>query len=113
MFVKRVKNTDHLLTKSSVSINGKKVKNEEINNLILQKPNNKLLTYPLRLHIYNLARENRDSLFEVWLDKKPRRRARITDTTSKEDIEKIKKSALGFNGVVKKNWRSSCNYRFC
>lgn len=100
--VKRVKNTDHLLTKSSVSINGKKIKNEEINNLILQKPNNKLLTYPLRLHIYNLARENRDSLFEIWLDKKPKRRARITDTTSKEEIEKIKKSALGFNGWLRK-----------
>ncbi|AXT20882.1 outer membrane protein assembly factor [Flavobacteriaceae bacterium AU392] len=100
--VKRVKNTDHLLTKSSVSINGKKVKNEEINSLILQKPNNKLLTYPLRLHIYNLARENRDSLFEIWLDKKPKRRARITDTTSKEEIEKIKKSALGFNGWLRK-----------
>lgn len=78
---KRVAENEHLLTDNTVIINGKKESTETINNLIAQHPNRKILGVPLRLHIYNLARENRDSLFEVWLDKKPNRRERLTKKT--------------------------------
>ena len=63
--VKRVGENNHLLTHTSVYVNDKKITSEEITNLIYQKPNNKLLgLFPLRLHIYNLARQNIDSILE-------------------------------------------------
>lgn len=63
--IKRVKKDEHLLTKNSVFVNGKKNNTETVNNLIYQRPNSKLLGYPLRLHLYNLARPNIDSILEA------------------------------------------------
>ena len=100
--VKRVGDNQHLLTQTSVFVNDKKNPTEEINNLIYQHPNNTLLGFPLRLHIYNLARKNRDSLFEAWLDKHPKRRARLTKKLSKKQLGQLKMSSLGFNSWLRK-----------
>jgi outer membrane protein assembly factor BamA len=100
--VKRVGDDQHLLTKTSVFVNGKKNASEELKNLIYQHPNGKLFGFPLRLHIYNLAREHRDSLFEVWLNKHPKRRARLTKKLSKKQVDQLKESSLGFNNWLRK-----------
>ncbi len=60
--IKRVKEDQHLLTKNTVYIDDKKTNSEVINNLIYQRPNGSLLGFPLRLHLYNLARPNIDSI---------------------------------------------------
>lgn len=101
--VKRVANDEHLLIENTVYINGKKNNTEAINSLLHQKPNSKLpLIGNLRLNIYNLARPNRDSLFEAWLDKKPKRRERLKKAYSQKQVDKLKSSALGFNDWLKK-----------
>lgn len=100
--VKRVSENEHLLTENTVLINDKKDNTETINNLLYQKPNRKILSIPLWLHIYNTARKNRDSLFEIWLDKKPKRRIRLTKGLSKKQLDKLKKSAIGFNNWLRK-----------
>ncbi|WP_299552508.1 BamA/TamA family outer membrane protein [Seonamhaeicola sp.] len=99
---KRVAEDEYLLTDNTVLINGKKESTETINNLISQSPNRKILGVPLRLHLYNLARENRDSLFEVWLDKNPKRRERLTRKLSKKQIDNLKASSVGFNNWLKR-----------
>ncbi|TXE07201.1 BamA/TamA family outer membrane protein [Seonamhaeicola algicola] len=99
---KRVPENAFLLTKNTVNINDKKNNTEAINNLIVQSPNRKILGTPLRLHIYNLARKNRDSLFEAWLDEKPNRRERLTKTLSKKQVDNLKQSSIGFNNWLKK-----------
>ena len=63
--IKRVKEGEHLLTDNTVYVNDKKNNTEIINNLIYQQPNGKLLGYPLRLHLYNLARPNIDSILNA------------------------------------------------
>ncbi|MCK7590208.1 BamA/TamA family outer membrane protein [Subsaxibacter sp. CAU 1640] len=63
--IKRVKDGEHLLTKNTVYVNDKKNSTEVVNNLIYQRPNGKLLGYPLRLHLYNLARPNIDSILNA------------------------------------------------
>ena len=63
--VKRVEATDYLLTENSFFINGQKKQSEELTNLSFQKKNVSLLGPPLRLHIYNLARPHKDSIFEA------------------------------------------------
>ncbi len=100
--VKRVAEDEHLLTKTSVTVNGKNNNTETINNLLYQKPNRKIAGIPLRLYIYNTARPNRDSLFEAWLNKNPKRKARLIRRYSKKQVDKLKQSAVGFNKWLKK-----------
>ncbi|TXG38678.1 translocation and assembly module lipoprotein TamL [Seonamhaeicola maritimus] len=99
---KRVAEDEYLLTDNTILVNGKKENSETINNLLAQNPNRKILGVPLRLHVYNLGRENRDSLFEVWLDKKPNRRERLTRKLSKKQVDKLKESSVGFNNWLRK-----------
>jgi hypothetical protein len=99
--VKRVAEDEHLLTKTSVIINDKKDNTETINSFLYQKPNRTIAGIPLRLHIYNKARPNRDSLFEAWLNKKPKRKAKLIKRYSKKQVDKLKESALGFNNWLK------------
>jgi outer membrane protein assembly factor BamA len=70
--------------------------------LLYQKPNRKIAGIPLRLHIYNTARPNRDSIYEAWLDKNPKRRERLKRRYSQKQADKLKKSMLGFNNWLKK-----------
>ena len=100
--VKRVGEEKHLLTQTSVYVNEKKTTSENITNLIYQKPNSKLLGFPLRLHIYNLAREHRDSLFNVWLNKHPKRKERLIKKLSKKQLDRLEASAIGFNKWLRK-----------
>ncbi|WP_074977834.1 translocation and assembly module lipoprotein TamL [Zhouia amylolytica] len=62
--VKRVEDGELLLTKNTIYINDEKIKNEELDGLISQKPNS-----PLRLAIYNLAKKNSDSIYLARLQK--------------------------------------------
>ncbi|MCF7567662.1 BamA/TamA family outer membrane protein [Sabulilitoribacter arenilitoris] len=101
--VKRVAEDEHLLVENTVYVNDKKSKTETITSLLHQKPNSKLpLIGNLRLNIYNLARPNRDSIFEAWLDKKPNRRERLNKAYSQKQVDRLKNSALGFNNWLKK-----------
>ncbi|MEP5340582.1 MAG: BamA/TamA family outer membrane protein [Algibacter sp.] len=99
---KRVAEDEYLLQNNAVIINEKNDNSETINSLLHQKPNKKILNIPLGLYIYNTARPNRDSLFEVWLDKKPKRRERFKKKLSQKQVNKIKESSIGFNNWIKK-----------
>ncbi|MGZ0016484.1 translocation and assembly module lipoprotein TamL [Yeosuana sp. AK3] len=100
--VKRVPEDRYLLTKNTVHINDKKDKTETINNLLYQKPNSKLLKTPLRLHIYNLARPNIDSIVNANLDVKPNKRNRLESFLSKKQLNKYAESRRNFNNWLKK-----------
>ena len=98
-----------MLTNNTVTVNDKKDNSETTNSLLYQKPNRKILGIPLRLHIYNMARPNRDSLFEAWLDKNPKRRERLKNIYSQKQVDKIKQSALGFNEWLKTTGEAPVN----
>ena len=95
--VKRVKSTEYLLTESSFYVNGKKRKSDELNKLSFQKNNTKLFGIPIQLHLYNLAKPNKDSLFEVWLKKKPNRERKLISKLSKKQLIQLKTSSIRFN----------------
>ena len=65
--VKRVNKDDLLLMDNAVYINDKKNNTDALNNLLYQKPNGKfpLFGIPIKLHIYNLARPNIDSILDA------------------------------------------------
>ena len=66
--VKRVKEGEHLITDNTIVEDGNTVMTERINNIVIQKTNSgmrKFFGFPLKLHIYNLARPNIDSILEA------------------------------------------------
>lgn len=99
--VKRVPENNYLLTKNTVYVNEKKDKSETLNNLLYQKPNNKILKTPLRLHIYNLARPNIDSIINANLDRRPKKRSNLESFLSKKQLNKYISSRKNFNNWLK------------
>ncbi|TJY36482.1 translocation and assembly module lipoprotein TamL [Pontimicrobium aquaticum] len=100
--VKRVGESEHLLTQTSVIVNDKKTSSENINNLINQRPNNKLLGFPLRLHIYNLARPNIDSILNEKIYNNPKKLNRKIRRLSKKQLDKDIESRKKLNNWLKK-----------
>jgi outer membrane protein assembly factor BamA len=104
--VKRVPDGKHLLTKTEILVNDKKTNEEIVVNQQYQKPNSTLLLgYPLRLHMYNLARKNDDSSYQVWLNRKPNRHKNLTALLSEKQVNRLGQSFFvsGFSNFLKKN----------
>ncbi|WP_026837747.1 BamA/TamA family outer membrane protein [Gillisia sp. JM1] len=100
--VKRVNNDELLLTENTIFLNGEKIKESRIYNQVYQEPNAKLLGSPIRLHFYNLAKQNPDSVFQNWLQKKPNRIKRLENIYSQKQVDKIEESYIDLNKWIKK-----------
>ncbi len=100
--VKRVKNDELLLTENTIFLNGEKLKDSRIYNQLYQEPNAKLLRTPIRLHFYNLAKQDPDSSFQYWLHKKPNRIKRLENIYSQKQVNKIEESYVSLNKWIKK-----------
>lgn len=90
--LKKVDDDEYLIVKNQLIVDSLEVNNEAIESLIYQKPNTALLGYPLRLNLYNLAKENPDSLYRNWLQSKPKRKARLTNVLSEKQVERLGES---------------------
>lgn len=100
--VKRVHSNAHLLTDNTIHVNDKKDKTEVLNSLIYQKPNRKLLGVPLRLHVYNTARPNIDSIVDASINKTPKRREKYQNFLSKKQLNQYSQSRIDFNHWIKR-----------
>ncbi len=102
--VKRVKNNEHLLTENTIIVDGKVNNEERVNNLLLQKENTTipLLGIPLRLHIYNMARPNIDSILKVKVLDNERKVKRKTRLLSKKQLERDLRARRNFNAWIKR-----------
>ncbi|WP_081820719.1 BamA/TamA family outer membrane protein [Sediminibacter sp. Hel_I_10] len=101
--MKRVKKDEHLLVENTVLVDEKKTNTETINNLIYQKPNGSLPLFgvPLRLHIYNLARPNIDSILKAKVLDDAEKVAWKTKVLSKKQFIQDLKSRKAFNNWLK------------
>ena len=90
--VKRVPESEKLLTKNEIIVNDKLVKEERINNLVVQQPNTKFLNYPFGLALYNAAKPNPDSSYQAWLERKPNRIKRLNRFLSAKQVDRLGKS---------------------
>ena len=102
--VKQVKENEHLLTESKIIVDDKVNNEERVNNIPLQKPNAKipLLNTPLRLHIYNLARPNIDSIIDDKLYSNPKKVRRLERLLSKKQLDRFVQSKKGINAWWKR-----------
>lgn len=66
---KYVKENEHLLSKNTIRIDGKKTSDYTITDYLIQRPNNKPLGVPIGLLIYNLGDVNYDSIHQEKMKK--------------------------------------------
>ncbi|WP_339841755.1 BamA/TamA family outer membrane protein [uncultured Maribacter sp.] len=92
--LKKVEDDEFLVIKNSIYADSIKINNEELHSLIYQKSNSTVLGYPLRLNLYNLAKENPDSSYNAWLDRKENRKKRLTKLLSAKQVERLGESFL-------------------
>lgn len=93
--LKRVEDDELFLEKNSLLADDEKVTDEAVQSLISQKPNSRgILGFPLRLHLYNLAKKDPDSSYQRWLKKRPKREERLTAVLSKKQVERLGQSFM-------------------
>lgn len=98
--VKRVDENEHLLMENTIYENGAETKKKETYNQLYQKPNIRLLGVPIRLHIYNLAKQQPDSTFEAWLNEKPGRREKYVNLLSSKQVEALNEAYVDINEAI-------------
>ena len=95
--VKKVSQSEHLLEENNIYIDSVKIKDSKIKSLLSQQPNAKLLSIPLRLHIYNLAQKHPDSAYKAWLSSHPKLNKNLTNFLSKKQVKRLGVGWSGFN----------------
>ena len=102
--VKNVKENQLLLTKNTITVENEQVKTEEVRNLLLQQPNTSILGYPLRLNLHNLAKQNPDSSYLAWLNKKEKRKERLAKLLSQKQVKRLGNSfaVKGYSELLKR-----------
>lgn len=94
--IKRVPEDEYLLEKNQIFVDSVKTKDAKLENQLYQKPNARLLGIPIRLNIYNLASVNKDSTYQDWLTRKPKRKKRMTRFLSEKQVNRL---GVGLNGI--------------
>lgn len=96
---KKVPDGEKLLTQNIISVNDTVLKNDRIETLLYQAPNN-----PVKLRLYNLAKENPDSAYYSWLNRKPNRRKNLAKLLSEKQVDRLSQSFFvsGLSNFLKK-----------
>lgn len=102
--LKRVGENQLLVKGNTIYADSTEVKDADVKSLVVQEPNRTILGYPLRLNLYNLAKQNPDSSFHSWLYRKKKREQRLINILSKKQVERLGESFLvsGINDWLKK-----------
>jgi outer membrane protein assembly factor BamA len=109
--MKRVKKDEYLLISNTVLVNDKKNTTETVDNLQYQKPNGTLLGTPLRVHIYNLARPNIDSILKANVLDNPRKVAWKTKLLSEKQFYRELQSRKNLNSWLIKTGEAPAIYK--
>ncbi|NRD20840.1 BamA/TamA family outer membrane protein [Winogradskyella eckloniae] len=111
--VKRVQDGEHLITDNTIVEDGSTVMSERINNIVIQKTNSgmrKFFGFPLKLHIYNLARPNIDSILEANVLSDSLKVKRKIGLLSKKQFDKLMSSRKNFNAWLKRTGEAPVIY---
>lgn len=95
---KRVPQGKSLLTKNDILVDGKKNKVEDVFNQLYQKQNSSILGYRLRLNIFNLAKQNTDSIYKAKFNKNPKKYERKSKWLSKKQVKRLGRS-FWYSGI--------------
>lgn len=98
--VKRVPDGEYLLEENTVYVNGKRA--DSLLKYIYQKPNRSLLGIPLRLHLYNTANPNIDSVLNKKINNNPKRKKKLINFLSEKQLGKHITNRKNINSWLKK-----------
>ncbi|NRD23209.1 BamA/TamA family outer membrane protein [Winogradskyella litoriviva] len=111
--VKRVKEGEHLITDNTIVEDGNTVMSERINNIVIQKTNSgmrKFFGFPLKLHIYNLARPNIDSIIDANILSDSLKVKRRIALLSKKQFDMQLEAKQNFNSWLKRTGEAPVIY---
>ena len=94
---KHLNEDDFLLTEHNFNENQRNIRARKFRNTLKIEPNTKTLGSPLKLHVYNLAKQQPDTVFDYWLYKKPKRSKRLVKLISKKQVVNLRNSYIGLN----------------
>lgn len=100
--VKRLEPNQNLLVKNEIFSDGEKVKDSRIYSRLYQEPNTRILGFPLRLHFYNLARPNIDSILSDKYLQNENKKRKLISLLSKKQFERYLHSKVEFNQWIKR-----------
>ena len=100
---KKLPSGQRLLSKQTVIVDDQKINPSKIDFLFSNNPNKKILGLPLKLYVYNLVNKNQDSLFDIWIDKNPKKNKILNKIFSKKQVDQLKKYRISINNWLKKN----------
>tara|TARA_B100000780_G_scaffold239391_1_gene181101 strand:- start:951 stop:3464 length:2514 start_codon:yes stop_codon:yes gene_type:complete len=104
--VKRVQDSQFLLTQNKITVNEKKNTNTDLNELLVQKPNSKTLGLPLSLYFYNLGDNTKPKKPSEWGKTKPKTYNFLKNIFSEKQSISYAKSMIGLNNWFLKNGQS-------
>lgn len=101
--IKHLKKDAFLITSSKIDIDTTAEFKSKLNSYTLTKPNSKLLGIPLKLHLYNLAKQKPEESFKNWLAAKPKREERYVNFLSQKQLDKLIISYAKLNKGIQKS----------
>ncbi len=100
--IRRVPDGQKLLVENNIIVDSLNPTDDRVFNLPIQKPNQKLLKFPLRLQIYNLARPDRDSIYLQWMQDNPKALKRRIAILSEKQTMELGEGLVAFNQWLKR-----------
>ena len=100
---KKLPSGQKLLSKQTVIVDDQKINPSKIDFLFNNNPNKKIFGLPLKLYVNNLVNKNQDSLFDIWIDKNPKKNKILNKIFSKKQVDQLKKYRISINNWLKKN----------
>ena len=97
--VKRVPEKEHLLRSTTILIDGKKNKNSDLLDYVLQKPNARTLGIPISLYFHNLGNPNAPKTPKAWAALHPKKYNFFKSLFSEKQSIGVANSYMSFN-----NW---------
>ncbi|ELI6454484.1 putative outer membrane lipoprotein [Flavobacterium psychrophilum] len=90
--VKKVPAGKHLLLKNEILVNGEKNSQENIISQLAQQTNTSIFGYKLRLNMFNLAKNNTDSIFRAKYIANPAKYKQQAKWLSKKQVDRLGQS---------------------
>ena len=104
--VKRVAEKEQLLKTSTIIVDGKKNRNLQLNDYVIQKPNSKLLGVPVSVYFYNIGNPNAPKTPKKWGTQNPKKYNFLKSLFSEKQSIGVANSYLKFNNWFLKNGES-------
>lgn len=100
---KRIADNDHLLTKNTIYVDGEETEDKRVYNFLYQQPNSRLAKKgPMaRLHLYNLARPNIDSILDQQRIASAKEKNFWARLLSRKQVEAFRRFKKDFNTGLK------------